>query len=512
MNCDRARRTLCDTARGLDGVLLKLHLLLCRSCRAEARRVCALDAALNDLPRFSPPPELLGRVLAQARTLTRNTKTRKGSRTMRRVAFALASLIVIGLLSAGLLMKPDRPDGRGLLITAAQAMEQVETIHMRGHGSKATPEGNKIDENSFEEWCSSEGSRMNIYDPQGDLKSAWVYNVGLGMAWYYDANMPWFPQGVLTVYHATPREVAALMDRQRERYVNPELEFAQEEEWGNAVTVREGERNWRTVTIVEVKVRNPSGETILTKEFEIDPETGRLVSSRAYGPDSFGKPLLGFRDVLEYGAPIPAGLFEFDAPPGAIEIEGRVNRYPFGIDLPNAYFVGYEIDPTDTWIASAFASSDSAEPRLAIDGDKTTRWTGRGKYHLQEPGMWFQLNFQTPVSASRMTVHHSEDRALGPFAPPSEPADGAPRTTGAGMSSGPQYTAGSNWPRGLQISISTDGRIWEEVPTGPAAADRAACALFGSPRRIVAVRLTLTEPSDEAPWSINEIRLYGPTD
>jgi hypothetical protein len=161
--------------------------------------------------------------------------------------------------------------------------------------------------------------------------------------------------------------------------------------------------------------------------------------------------------------------------------------------------------------ASAFASSDSTEPKLAIDGDKTTRWTGRGKRHLQEPGMWFQLNFQTPVSASRMTVHHSEDRALGPSVP-SESPEGAPRTTGTGMSSGPQYTAGSNWPRGLQISISIDGRTWEEVPTGPAAPDRAACAFFGSPRPIVGVRLTLTESTDEAPWSINEIRLYGPTD
>lgn len=427
---------------------------------------------------------------------------------MKRLAFAGVFLIIAGLLAGGLLTKAKPPDGRSLLISAAQAMEMAETIHMQGQGSKGTPEGTRLDEDSFEEWCSPEGSRMDIYDPQGNLKYAWVHNVALGIVWYYDANMPWFPQGVVTVYHATPEEVAALVGRQRERYVQPELDFAREQQWGNTVTVHEGQRNGRTLTVVQVKVENSSGETMLTKEFEIDPATGYLLSSRAYGADSDGKLLLGFRDVLEHGAPIPSSFFEFDPPAGVIEIEGRVARYDFGIDLPNAYFAGYELEGAGTWHASASASSESTRPGFAIDGDRKTRWTGRGEHHLQEPGMWFQLNFDEPVSASRITVHHGEDYGLGPFEPPSESAEEVPRTTGGGMSSGPSYAIGTDSPRGLQVSVTSNGRTWEDVPTGPAAGDRPACALFGAPRQITGVRLILTDSSDEAPWSITEIRLY----
>lgn len=504
MKCDRARQNLHDTPGVVARGLLGLHLLRCPACRAEANQVRALDAALGDLPRFTPPPELLPTLLAKAQV-----RPRKEIRPMKRLAFVAAFLIAIGLVIGGVLIKPDRPDGRSLLISAAQAMGELDTIHMRGHGSKATPEGTRISEDSFEEWCSPEGSRMNFYDPEGNLRHAWVLNVGLGMAWYYDRDMPWFHQGVVTVYYATPEEVAASVARRPERYLEPELELAQEEEWGNAVTVRQEQRDGRTLTIVQVEVRDSSGDTILTKEFEIRPATGYLVSSRAYGADSDGRPLLGFRDVLDHGAPIPSSLFEFTPPAGVIEIEGYVNRHPSGIVLPNAYFMtGYELECTEAWHASAFASSGSTRPQSAIDGDKRTRWTGRGEHHLQEPGMWFQLNFDEPVSASRITVHHGEDYGLGPFEPPSESAEEVPRTTGGGMSSGPSYAIGTDSPRGLQVSVTSNGRTWEDVPTGPAAGDRPACALFGAPRQITGVRLILTDSSDEAPWSITEIRLY----
>jgi hypothetical protein len=433
----------------------------------------------------------------------------KGEKKMRRFAYAVAFLVLMGAAATGVFTRSRPADGRALLTGAAQAMEQAQTIHMRGHGSNWTSEGIWMSEDSYELWCSPQGSRMIWHDPRGNLTAAWVLNAELGMAWHYLADTSSFPEGIVTVYYATPGEVAAsLEDRLDIYYLKPEPMFGQEGAWGNEVTVREGERDGSAVTVVVVMVEDPSGATIATKEYEIDPATGHLLSYQSYGADSDGRPPIEFKEVLDYGSPVPASLFEFESPPGAIEIEGYVVRDTSVIDLPNAYFMpGYMLESTETWHATAFASSGSATPQLALDGDKTTAWTGRGEHHLQEPGMWFQLDLEKPVSASRLTVHHAGDYALGPFEPPAPPED-EPGTTGGGMVGGPWYAAGADWPRGLQVSITADGRTWEDVPTGLAASDRPAGALFGTSREIVGVRLALTESSDEAPWSITEIRPY----
>jgi hypothetical protein len=463
-----------------------------RPPRAGARSR-ALGAMQRSAPQ-GPADSLLDRILG------------KGEKKMRRFAYAVAFLVLMGA-AAGVFTRSRPVDGRALLISAAQAMEEAQTIHLRGQGSRWTPEGHRMSEGWHEVWCSPQGSRKNYYDAEGNLENVWARDAESGMAWHYSAHTRWFPEGIVTVYHATPSEMAASVAFELDLYLRPDLDFAQEEAWGNAVTVSEGERDGRAVTIVEVIVRNSAGETYLTKEYEIDPATGRLLSSRAYGADSEGRPPLWRREILDYGAPVPTSLFEFESPPGPIEIEGYITRHSSGITLPNAYFmIGLALEPTDTYHATPFAGSGSA-PQLAIDGDKTTAWTGRGKHHLQEPGMWFQVDFEEPVSASRLTVHHAEDPGLGPLEPPAPPENG-PRTTGGGMGGGSQYSAGADWPRGLQVSITTDGRTWEDVPTGVTSSDLPTGALFGSAREIVGVLLTLTESSDEAPWSITEIRLY----
>ncbi len=435
----------------------------------------------------------------------------KGERKMRRLAYAVAFLVLMGAAAAGVFTRSEPVDGRALLISAAEAMEQARTIHTREHGSELTPEGFRMSRDSIELWCSPQGLRSNTHDPQGNLVAASVYNAELGMAWsYYRGDTSWFPEGIVQVYHATPGEMAASIELRLDLYLNQILDLDQERAWGNAVTVREGERDGRAVTIVNVMVRDSSGATVQTNEYEIDPTTGRFLRQRAFGADSDGRPPLWSREILDYGSPVPASLFEFESPPGAIEIEGYVSRHPsyVGVVLPNALFMsGLALESTETWHASAFAGGISTGPHLAIDGDKTTAWTGRGEHHLQEPGMWFQLDFEEPVSASRLTVHHAEDFALGPFDPPTAPED-EPRTTRGGMVGGPQYRVGTDWPRGLQVSITTDGESWEDVPTGLTASDHPTGALFGSARLIQGVRLTLTESSDEAPWSITEVQLY----
>jgi hypothetical protein len=435
----------------------------------------------------------------------------KGEKKMRRFAYAVAVLVLVGAAAAGVFTRSDPVDGRALLIGAAEAMAEAETVHLWGHGSKGSPEGTVMSEDSYERWYAPQGSRTNSYDPEGNLKAAWVFNAELGLAWYYSsADTHWFADPIVQIYRTTPREMADSLEGKLERYVSPELAFAQEKAWGNAVTVREEERDGKTVTIVEVIVRDDAGATFVTKVSEIDPATGYLMSSHTYGPEMLGSPPLGFFEVLDYGSPPPAGLFEFETPPGAIEIEGLVVRHPSGIDLPNTLFFRPKVPARDDWRAFASPGSGSSDPQFAIDGDSATAWTGRGKHHLQEPGMWIQVDFGTPVSASRLTVHHAADPILGP-SQTAPPADDAPRTGGAGgagMMADRFYADGSGYPRGLQVSVTADGKTWEDVPTGLTRSDLPTGALFGPAREIVGIRLTLTESSDEAPWTITEIRLY----
>lgn len=340
MNCDRARRTLYDNPGVVERSLLCLHLLRCPACRAEAHQIRALDAALTDLPRFGPPPELLGRVLAQARTLTRTTKTRKGSRTMRRVAFALASLIVIGILSAGLLMKPGRTDGRALLISAAQAMEQVETVHARVFGSIAGYYPSmRINDDYDEYWFSPDGFRRDSYHEDGTLWRRLAGNVAQGIVWMDLPTLSTRPGGVCATggggaggggagggamvsgdlpttgvsieYEVGPSDLAAFVEQRRKQFVDADLRLAHMKELGHEWTTSEQERDGRPVIVIEedLGLNLVAGTPRGTVEYYIAPSTNRLVALEQYGPEEDGHLLLAEIEDIEYGLEIPTSIF-----------------------------------------------------------------------------------------------------------------------------------------------------------------------------------------------------------
>ena len=302
MNCDRARRTFYDNPGAVERILLRLHLLRCPACRAEAKQIRALDAALSDLPRFTPSPELLPTLLAKARVAPR-----KETRPMRRLAYALAFLIVIGILSAGLMMKPDQPDGRSLLISAAEAMGLADTVHAIAYGSivgyyPAMP----INDGYDEYWYSPDGFRWDSHHEDGTLWRRLAGNVAQGVVWM---ELP--TRGVSIEYHVAPSDLAVFVQQSRKQFVDADLRLAQIEERGHECTVWEQERDGRPVIVIEedLGLDRVDGAPRGTVEYYIDPSTKQLISLEQYGPEAEGYPLLAEIENIEYGLDIPASTF-----------------------------------------------------------------------------------------------------------------------------------------------------------------------------------------------------------
>jgi len=414
---------------------------------------------------------------------------------MRRLAYALSFAIVVGLVAGGLTLKPDRPDGRALLMCAAEAMAEAKTIHVRGRpnisdlsaGVPAPPWG-FLGEGHYESWYSPEGTRTEHHDADGNLTGSLVMNVALGMAWVWRPPNLWFPEGLVTTYPVGTDALAVIVEHARQRYLRGEHSFAHHLEHGEQVTTHSGMRNGREVTVVKVDLgMDPSGLPVGTVECYLDPATGHLLGLRQYGPESHGKPLTADMETVEYGIHVPSSVFDFDPPPEALVMEGDFELREAGsyclMDV-GGFRGPDQLMPDDTWRVSSSSAAHRSTPEFAIDGDDDTCWMGRGRAHLQEPGMWFQIDFEAPTRVSKMMVMH------------------------APLGSGPT----EGWPRGIQVSATADGVTWEDVYTGAADADSPAFAYFGSSEtapEVIGIRMTLTESSDEEPWIVTEIRLDG---
>jgi len=404
---------------------------------------------------------------------------------MKRLAFVAAFLIVIGLVVGGVLIKPDRPDGRSLLISAAQAMEEAKTIYVRGRanvgGGDEAPWG-RIDDGYYEAWYSPAGRRHDSYDADGILTRSSVNSVESGIAYIVCGPNPWFPNGVVTAYPIGTEHLARTAENARKSYLQAELRFAHLSEEYPVLSTRTALWKGRHVTVVEQDIGTDATGPKGTWEWYLDPSTGRLLGMNRYGPESHGKPLIGTIEIVEYGIEIPAGIFEFDPPPGVAVLEDDFEIQGEGLCLhgPASFPGPWELTPTDAWHASASTSASPTKPESAIDRNPETRWTARGRHHLQEPGMWFQLDFDTPVRVSKLIVQHA-----------------------------PFDSSGQGWPRGIQISATSDGVTWEDVYTGPASADAPAYGHLGASPQILGLRFELTEYSDEEPWTISDIELYG---
>jgi tetratricopeptide (TPR) repeat protein len=332
MNCDRVRQDLHDNPGTVRRILIWLHLLRCPACRAEARQIRALDAALSHLPRFSPPPDLVPNLLARARASEPGRRARKETKLMRRIAYAAASLVVIGLVAGGLLTKSGPPAGRGLLLGVAEAMQAGDTVHARVFGGIAGYYPAIRINNDYEEyWFSPQGFRRDSNHEDGTLWRRLAGNVAQGLVRMDLPTGPAAPsaggaagaggggmaatslptKGVSIEYHVNPSDLAAFVEHSRKQFVNADLRLAQIEELGHEWRSRTVERDGNTVVVIEedLGLDLVDGRPRGTVYYYVDPATRQLIALEQYGPEDEGRPLLAKIDDIEYGLGIPESTF-----------------------------------------------------------------------------------------------------------------------------------------------------------------------------------------------------------
>jgi hypothetical protein len=314
MKCERARELLVTHAEGLPRVALWIHLRFCPRCRAEAAEIRALGTALDRLPRYAAPRSLLPSLLALVPT-TEAVKTRRRRKiTMTRLAYVLTLVIAVALLLGGILYKPAPPDGRALLISAAQAMDEVDTIHVHGYSLTfiTRPWGAMGMKGSYDHWLSSEGIRRQWFDHDGDLTWSTYTDVQAGLRWQYRPSRRLIWRVPMEVDEA--RRSAA---KSMQRYLDGQIMIDENvEQMGFELIATRRERREGTQVYV-VAVDTGAG----SREYDIETSTGRLLAFRDYGAPESGRPLLG-ETHFEYGGALPEGILDFEVPEGWTVKEG----------------------------------------------------------------------------------------------------------------------------------------------------------------------------------------------
>ncbi len=437
---------------------------------------------------------------------------------MKRLAYALGFLGLMAVLATGILGGPGRSSGENMLVSAVQAMEEADTVHVVGRPNQASPEGypwGQVSEGHYETWYTPRGYRMDYWNGAGDLVCSLGTDFEAGLKWVYGWYDPWFKSTAFRVYRvdkeALEREVAA----SRESLTSGDVYF--NVHGGEIVATRKEVVNGKPVTVVVLERKMPNGEPLGTTEGYID-SSGRLIGMRGYGPEDYGKPLVGEIECVEYDVTPPVGLFGISPPKEAPLIWDFAEPYPGAaeIDVFGASFgLRYRIEPSPGWRVSA--GPGTGDPSAVIDGDYGTAWTAAGAAHLQEPGTQIEVAFETPLKANKMLVHSSWDGWAEMLSAPEAESDSeaaAEEASGDGAGarepSVDDKSAGTGWPRSAQVFITEDGVNWSAVVTGPAASDRPLYANFGALRLVRGVRVVITGPGDEERWTVREIDLFGP--
>jgi hypothetical protein len=319
MRCEQARAVLHAGPEGIDELWLRLHLWRCAACQAEAQQVRALEEALSSLPRVAPPSGLLPTVLSRVGV----SDTRR-ERKVRRFALAVAFLVLMGLMAAGVFTKSRPPDGRSLLISAAQAMEEAEVIHVVGRPGAAplleadTPGGGGVGVDS-ESWYTTRGFRETAYE-DGILTYSLCGDATSGVV----HRCLWGRQLVLT-YHVGPGNAHKLVDLYRQRLLKGSIDVDERmctsglQESTTRVEVVNGSR----LNVVWIPTSwDDSGAVVSSIDHYLDARTGHLLAIRTLGPDAEGRPVVRSTD-LQYGTAAPPDLLAFRPKPGFQQQEGH---------------------------------------------------------------------------------------------------------------------------------------------------------------------------------------------
>ena len=266
-----------------------------------------------------------GRARARMAAVTRRAN-RKERRSMRRLVYAMAFLLVIGLAVAGVFTRSRPPDAKALLISAAEAMEEAGSVHMLVHGTEMpyseSPVWMRMSPGYTELWVGPRAESATWVSSDGMVNATMGDNLDTGEVWSYSARMG----GKMYVADMRPlgakaeRIVRKNLEETLAMFVNGQLGLGRDLHLKNMTeSVTTEVRNGREVNLVayegDTNVRY-TGETEaqgrpvrLRYVYELDAASGRLLSYRRYASvPGVDEQLVGASEVIDYDVPLPTDL------------------------------------------------------------------------------------------------------------------------------------------------------------------------------------------------------------
>jgi len=269
----------------------------------------------------------------RAMSMTTASLKSQGRQKTRRLVYTMACLMIIGLIAGGILIKPGDPNkqaARSLLISAANAMEGVESISFK---YRFTPDPrNKWDPlpaGSSYIYASPQELYMWVWDKDGKPQTAEGVNLQASQWWFYAGN-------TLYIADTTPVQdiLAKGMLNITKLMTSPTSdsvwgEILGTEDMGNAESsVTTEQRQGREVKILTFKGRRFPGT--MKRVLEIDAQTNRLLQAHEYyQPDGKEEYASAVLEEVQYNSPAPNSASQM---PSAAKQEKASMEIEKGVD------------------------------------------------------------------------------------------------------------------------------------------------------------------------------------
>jgi hypothetical protein len=235
---------------------------------------------------------------------------RKESRSMRRLAYAVAFLLVIALAAAGVLSRPRPPDARALLISAAEAMQTSRTVYVVFTGVESVEEMRPMP-GQGEMWLSDTTVAFRYLGPDGELKMYVLVDADQLLWRTYDSEKNVLYEAALGSAAARVPEILGLFNHMLRSGQVASFELADHPD--AEVNVRRESRDGHAVDVVTFVYPLPSPSDVMVRRvLEIDPDAGHLIGARRYvWTQDTSEILLDSVHSIRYDEPMPRHLRAF---------------------------------------------------------------------------------------------------------------------------------------------------------------------------------------------------------
>ncbi len=249
---------------------------------------------------------------------------RKETRSVRRLAYAAAFLLVIGL-AAGLLTHSRPPDGKALLIGAAEAMETADTLHVFFTGVSSIEEMRPMP-GEGEMWLSDRAVAFRYLGPDDELRLYAFIDADQRLWRTYDSEKHVLYEADLgPAADRLPQILAPFNHLLRSGQVTS-LELTDHPD--AEVSTERIRRDGRAVDAVSFVYALPSPSRVMVRRvFDLDAATHRLLSARRYvWTEGTPEKLLDSIRGIQYDEPMPPDLDTMPAlPADATVVTGEVS-------------------------------------------------------------------------------------------------------------------------------------------------------------------------------------------